>query len=490
MRSILIFILVFSCSMAYSQAVLSDFYKQWLSGYELYHEEGWGLNLIDFNDGAVSVETYDTNVNLWIDDAGSVVTDSLGQLVAVTNGCDILDIDLSVISGGDAINGNDYYYINYCDRGFEYPSIQSSFFLPRNDGYRLIHADKNSELIGLPITNKIYCTDIDESGVLSKRILIDSIYTAGRFFINPKNTLGDFVLIVLAHDSNIFETYEMHGDTFSLLKKNMIGPEINTFTEGDFRQVAFSTAGDMIAINNDSFGLMVYDFDELSGSLSNYRAYQYPTANPRGLCFSPSDEYVFVSNGEHIYQIDITTDPDDPEIFDYGHQRITGADGWPIGVGNMQTGPDCRIYVAPSSSTNYMHVIHNPDEQGEGAGLEKYIQLPMRVGNSFTNVPNLFSSCDSTIAWEITTSVLDIGDDVSDIYIYPNPTVASATVSLPIGSFGKLYVYDVMGQLVYAYDKYSGSPEVLIDMSDWDTGTYQVMYYSKEGVMQGRVVKM
>ena len=489
MLRVIAIILMFS-SCLNSQAVLSDFYKQWLSGYDLYHEEGWGLNLIDFNDGVVTVETYDTNVNLWIDDAGSVITDTVGQLVAITNGCDILDRSLSIIPGGDRLNGDDYYYRNYCEQGFEYPSIQSSYFIPRGDGYRLIHADKNRELIGPPVTAKFYCTDISRSGFVSKRTLLDSIYTGGRFFMNPLNLNGDFIIIVIPYHSNSFEAYKMEEDSFALMSRSTLGPEINTFINGDFRQVAFSTAGDMIAINNDSLGLMVYDFDKVSGILSNYRAYQYPTANPRGLCFSPSDEYVYVSNGEHIFQIDITTDPDDPEIFDYGHQRITGANGWPIGVGNMQTGPDCRIYVAPSSSTNYMHVIHNPDEQGAGAGLEKHIELPMRVGNSFTNVPNLFSSCDSTIAWEITTSVVDVADSVSDIYIYPNPSAYTTIVSLPVGSSGKLYVYDVMGQLVYTYDKDNGSSEVLIDISDWDTGTYQVMYYSKHGVMQGRMVKM
>ena len=490
MKSILITILGCTCSLAYSQAVLSDFYKQWLAGYENFHEEGYGLNLIDFNNGSVTVETYDSDVNFWIDDAGSVITDSLGQLALITNGCDILDSELSTISGGDALNGDDYFYTNYCERGFKYPSLQSSYFIPKERGYRIIHADVNRDLIGLPITNKVYCTDFEESGVVSKRILLDSIYTGGRFFMNPLNIEGDFIIIVIPYHSNSFMAYKMEEDIFTFMAKSSIGPEINTFTNGDFTQVAISSAGHMIAINNDSLGLMVYDFDQATGQLSNYRAYRYPVRNGRGLCFSPSDQYVYVSNGEHIFQIDITTDPDDPDIYDYGNQYIAGPTGWPIGVGGMLTGPDCNIYVAPSSSTNYMHVIHNPDEQGAGAGLEKHIQLPMRVSHDFPNVPNLFSSCDSTIAWEITTSVVDVADNVSDIYIYPNPSAYTTIVSLPVGSSGKLYVYDVMGQLVHIHDKESGSSEVVIDMSDWDTGTYQVMYYSKDGVMQGRMVKM
>ncbi len=457
MRSILIFIVICSSSLAYSQAVLSDFYKQWLSGYELYHEEGWGLNLIDFNDGRVTVETYDTDISLSIDFSGSVITDTIGEIAAITNGCHIMDRELSIIPDGDTLNGSTYSYDNYCNRGFEYPSIQSAYFIPKSNGQRLIHTDIAFLNSGPIITEKLYCTDIENGKVVSKTVLLDSIYSPGRIIMNPLNIEGDFIIVINAFRSNRFETYKMENDKFTLLKKSIIGPEINTSTEGDFTQVAFSTTGDMIAINNDSFGLMVYDFNKVSGSLSNYRAFQYPTRNPEGLCFSPSNQYVYVSNGEHIFQIDITTDPDNPDIHDYGNQYIAGPNGWPIGIGSMLTGPDCRIYIAPSSTTNYMHVIHNPDEQGEGAGLEKHIELPMRVGNSFTNVPNLFSTCDSTIEWEITTSIVDVADNVSDIYIYPNPSAYTTTVSLPTGGSGKLYVYDIMGQLVYSFDRESGS---------------------------------
>ena len=489
-RTIIIFLL--STFQLHSQAVLSDYYMQWIGGYDNYPDYGYGLNVIDFNNGSVSVDVYDTDVNLWIDDAGSVITDTMGQIAAVTNGCYIMDRQLSIIEGGDTLNGDDYYYRNYCERGLRYPSIQSSYFIPRKDGYRLIHSDINRELIGPPVTAKVYCTDVQDQRVMSKKILLDSIYTGGRFFLKPLGLEGDFILIVIPYHTNIFETYKMENDSFSLLQKNTVGPEINTFTEGDFSQVAFSSAGDMIAINNDKYGLMLYNFDIDSGVISNHRSYSYSTTSViSGLCFSPSDQYVYVTNGEHIYQIDIMTSPEDPLIHDYGNQYIPAPDGWPIGIGAMLTGPDCRIYVAPRSTTNYMHVIHNPDEQGEGAGLEKQIELPMKVYHDFPNVPNLFATCDSTIAWEITSAIDELSISVdTELHIYPNPTASSITIELDMSSAGTIRVYDVMGALVYDYTKEKGVHSIDIDMSDCETGTYHVMYHTVGGIVQSRVVKM
>ena len=347
-----------------------------------------------------------------------------------------------------------------------------------------------SNLANVLIYKKVVSSKDGYHNVISNEILVDSIYQFGRLKTTYHRNGKDIWLIMVSHYSNKYYSYLVSQDTIILKSVSQLGPEIDPFKEGFFLQAAFSTKNDMMAFNS-LVGLMLYDFDDETGELSNYRNYPIPSVGAySGQCFSPSDRYVYAGNGERIYQIDITSDPDDPEIYDYGYQFITGANGWPISVGNMMTGPDCRIYISAGSATNYMHVVHYPDRQGADAELEKHIPLPMRMKQHFPQVPNLFPTCDSSISWGIHTSVLEPTDPQDPIVMYPNPATTEVQLTLPLTSSGRLTVYNMMGNPIIEMDKSPGIGNLHIDTTEWYSGSYVVVYESKDGSYRGMLQKI
>ena len=191
-----------------------------------------------------------------------------------------------------------------------------------------------------------------------------------------------------------------------------------------------------------------------------------------GLCFSPSDRFVYVSNAERIFQIELSSDPDNPDMFDYGFQWIPGPNGFPIGIGNMMTGPDCRIYISSGTTTNFMHVIHFPDRKADDAELQKHIPVPMRIDNEFPMIPNIFSSCDNTIAFDINTSVLEPVDFENPLVLYPNPATDRTTLRVDPALEGFVEIFDVLGNSVLKVEKSKGERDITIDLNSIDVGGY------------------
>ncbi len=481
-----------------AQIPLSKFYNQWIFGFDYFPDQGWGLNLLDFNDGLVSISHYDLGIDYEIGSEGSLLCDSNGQLALVTNGCHISDRDLHIISGGDTIDGLDWAYENFCSHGLPLPSFQNTIMFPSREGSLLVHKNILRQNGG-PISTNIKRINIQETNlgyqVVSNESIIDSILIFGKLKATLHNNSDDIWVLANPFNSNEFVPFLVNNDTTIRGPSQKIGPILEDFTYGRARQIAFSSGNNMMAINSIE-GLLVYDFDDLTGTLSNYRCYKYPTLTSdgesrvaTGLCFSPSDKYVYVSNAENVFQIDLSSDSEAPVIYDYGFQWTIGPNGWPIGIGNMMTGPDCRIYLAPGTSTNFIHVIHFPDEQGEAAGLENYIPLPMRVNHHLPLIPNIFSSCDNTIAFDINTSVLEPVDFEHPLVLYPNPATDRTTLRVDPSLEGFVEIFDVLGNSVLKIEKSKGERDITIDLNSIDVGGYIIHFISQGKRYTSKLIK-
>jgi len=497
----LLYIFILLGTLAQAQTPLSHHYRQWVFGYDYFPDLRWGQNVLDFNDGTVTIAHYDKGVDYEVGGSGSLLCDAEGQLALITNGCHVSDADFNIIAQGDTLNGYDWAYQNYCELGFPLPSIQSTMLYPRANGAVLIHKDIAND--NGAISYRIRVKGITESGghyrVTSDRTIIDSVLMFGKLKTTYHANGEDIWVIATPHNSNEFISYLVREDTIIRSVPQVLGPVLEPFTYGRIRQVTFSSHNDMMAFNSIE-GLLVYDYDDSTGLISNYRCYKYPTLVSdsinriaRGVCFSPSDEFVYVNNGERIFQIKVDSDPDKPEFHDYDFQRIAGSNGTPIGIGNMLVGPDCKIYVSCATTTFYMHVIHRPDRQGAAAELQKHIPVPMRIYHNFPFIPNLASSCDSSIEWDIHTSVLEpLGSeaDKQPLILYPNPAITQSTLVMAPESEGTVQVRDLYGRLFCKRWKYKGDRELTMDVSDWDKGSYIITFGSRDGEYVGKLVKL
>lgn len=499
MRRILIILTLVHCTiLVLSQRPLDKQYSQWVFGYDYFPELGWGQNILDFSEGRVTLEHYDKQLDYEIGSEGALVCDDEGRLSLISNGCHISNRELEIITNGDTIDGYDWAYENYCALGLPLPSFQSTFLYKSKNTYKLIH--KNRIRDNGPKSSTIKVKEIRQEGaefqVVNSTTLIDTLLTMGVLKTTFHSNLEDVWVLVTPWGSDEFIRFLIKEDTILRFPAQRIGPQLEERTYGSNRQATFSSKNDMLAINSPE-GLLVYDFDDSTGILSNYRCYKYPTTGSQdlklasGVCFSPSDRYVYASNIEHIFQIELSSDPDNPAYYDYGFQWEAGPNGWPIGVGNMMTGPDCRIYIACATTTNFMHVIHHPDRKGQAARLQKNIPTPMRIDNHFPYVPNLFSACDSTIVFDIgTTSTDEVYSSEKTFKLYPNPTYVSVTLEFNMQEEGKVIIYNMLGKVLFEMQKPYGDIEMKLDLQDFSAGTYLAMFRHSKGTSFEKFVKM
>jgi len=237
-------------------------------------------------------------------------------------------------------------------------------------------------------------------------------------------------------------------------------------------------------------GIMLYDFDDESGAFTDYRNFEIPYFSFSGVCFSPSDRFLYVGNADNLYQVDLDSDRENPIIHDYGSIFTTDIDpvGWGIGVGNMVTGPDCRIYISAGGTTNFMHVIHNPEGEGEAAELEKYIPIPNLFFFDFPTTPNLFPHCDPNIAFDIKTSVLKPIETAYPMVVFPNPASAHTTINIDPNYAGQLFVYDMHGRLMLQDAIPQNTYKHQVDLFKWTAGMYLLRYESEQGVYVGKLL--
>ena len=72
--------------------------------------------------------------------------------------------------------------------------------------------------------------------------------------------------------------------------------------------------------------------------------------------------------------------------------------------------------------------------------------------------------------------------DLQDpIVMYPNPATSDVQLTLPLTSSGRLTVYNMMGNPIIEMDKSPGIGNLHIDTTEWYSGSYVVVYESKDG---------
>ncbi len=201
------------------------------------------------------------------------------------------------------------------------------------------------------------------------------------------------ILVFLADSNGIY------------LKDKQQVREQDSFKEG-IGQIVSSPDGKYLAWYNgfvtgaNGGGFSVADFDRCDGTVSNIKT---KTLNQPGIAsgtsFSSDSRYLYVCNGELMYQYDMTNSnvlqtekivaQFDGFKFYYPYDTIQpNPIGYRVNFCLMKLGPDGRIYVFPSTAQNRMiSVIDNPIESGVSCHVKQHSIL---MNTSFTRtVPNM-----------------------------------------------------------------------------------------------------
>ncbi len=416
------------------------------------------------------------------------ISDNDGNLLFYSNGCVVIDRNHNIMPNGRELNNNDYFETlgDSCkSRGYlgkqeililPDPSEENIFHILHkpvmpNDSARyreLRHSSVNLEF------NNGFGDVIQKNKVLSDSLRLAYNYLTAINHINGR----DWWIIQPLDTNNDYLTILLDENGFSQNFIQNIGPYFDKWISGS-GHAKFSPDGTKYALFNAYDNLLLYDFDRSSGELSNLKQLKIKDTEEvifSTIEFSPNSQFLYFGVTDSLWQLDIT----EPNLED-GLELIDVWDGssdpFATTFHIMALAPNCKIYMASGSSTRTYHVINKPNEKGQACDFVQHgITLPHI--SSLGNMPNFprfrvdeEDKCDPTI-----TSIF--GDQVyyrRDLSVYPNPIIDFVNIEIPDNQSGKLFLFDLNGQLIW---KGSGLRSEIrqLDFSFLESGMYNLEF--------------
>jgi hypothetical protein len=466
-----------------------------------------GLSLINFNQSLIEIKKVPyTGLNTKIYVSNATMSDADGNLAFYTNGCAIYNSEHQVMENGDEINPGDVHD-DYCDI-IGYPGgKQSCLALPwpdSSDLYLLFH--QPHELISIPPFGFdfyfpfLYCSVIDmKKGngmgevVEKNQVIIQDTLNPGHITAVKHANGRDWWVLVPERQSARYHTLIVTPtgvvDTFS----QEVGIPFLYEGEGS-GQACFSPDGLKYMRYTYSDGLHLFDFDRQTGMLSNF--FHIPghpgTWSFGGAAFSPSGRYLYtIDLSDYLYQYDLwASDIAASKTLVAEYDGYKENNFWSTDFGDMQLGPDCRIYIATNPNTSYLHVIDNPDNPPPGVNvIQRAVKLPAKhQGLAIPNFPNY--RLDSIPTYPCDSNIVLIPHDPSWVWerpaarerlqAWPNPSAGNFTLSLP-QTAGRLVIFDPLGREVWRRELASHEKEIVVEAAGWAPGLYHCAFAGEDG---------
>lgn len=412
----------------------------------------------------------------------ATICNDQGDLLFYTDGQKVYNSNHEVMENGDNLMGH-------------WSSAQSALILPvlsqlpRNQGklYYIFTTDDSAEQ-HLSDGWRYSIVDMSLDGGLGaitnyKNILLCEMVTERQVAI-PHSNNQDIWIVGHRWNSNEFIAYLITNQGISATPVvSAIGPvnqggwSPNPVYNGWINAAGFiktNLAGDKIAVTQHDLGQFeVYDFDNSTGIISNYRASQsFPRAY--GIEFSPDGSklygtYDIYTNSSKVIQFDL--DVENP----LENYAVVGSCSRASG---LQLAINGKIYVARTGSS-FLAEISNPNESGVDCGFNANA-IDLVYTESEAGLPSMyyypgFMVNDENINTDIRASV------------YPNPCIENLTIEYD-GEFN-VKIYNSKGQLVTSLmNQYE---QCVINSSKYKNGLYLINIISEDGKKQTyRIVKL
>lgn len=487
------FFTVYLASIPYSAGQRNNY--QWLMGYGIHANIPlkFGMSVLNFNDHKISYDLYDIQKDsLYFASSTTYISDKEGKLVLISDFCNIYDKNIEVIEGGADLHTDDYALERCHDIRKDFGVVTCNILIPSltNDSvYYQIYKDfQDNDSLQYLISRHYYINEIR---------LLDS----GRFKVTRHDTMRESILhlgwvtAIRHRDNQKWWTFSVDYNT-NLYSFFLVGGD-SLFTGPFYQNIGrvidknpaigenvFSPDGKGMAHTLVGVGCIVYDFDNETGKLSNPKEYKIKIHDPDraniGIIFAPNSRFIYVSTtGDDVtpYNLLYQIDRQDSSVTLLAQIFDRDETGWPIGIGNMRLGPDCRIYLSTGTTTHYLHVIQEPNKKGIACRFEpSAIDLPVRTTAYLPNFinPRPGGSCDSTYEWPFINTTGPVKEK-EQVTLYPNPcSLSRIFLSMPDGGTASnrvIIMTDITGRTVLYRNKLQAI-HTEIDVSSLGTGLY------------------
>jgi hypothetical protein len=476
-------VLLLTSSLIYSQEYKRN--NNWSLGYN-------PVVIFNFNSN-LFIDTTD-NINCGISTSASTISDTLGNLALFSNGFIIYNYEGNAVEDG--------YYVN-CPYGkvlcnyYGGASLfdQTSIILPKKGNTYYVFSTGMSDSVANNYLNHIITefdvlnysvVDMDSYNGKGKVVQKNVVLADNRHYWNcamqaVKHANGkDWWLVKADCNNNRYEEYIVREDT-------ILGPYYQNITNiGDwcvsYSEIYFSNNGKQMASSiygkfegtlNNRNRVDIFDFDRCTGELifkkyymTPYDTSSYPNNDfKNGICFSPNDSLLYMSNLYTIYQIDLH------DTNTYNATLINGPDTtlnvfpW---YEHLAAAPDGKIYIGNGNGTRkYMSYIDKPNVKGLGCNFKPQgLWQPYTNLRTPPNMPNYGLGADSALLVGCEpVSIREFENlEMLEWHVYPNPVSTNFYIKSRKGK--KKEMFNSVGQMVLS------TKEDEIDVSKLAKGIY------------------
>lgn len=475
----------------------------WITGYSSNPvDSSFGGTIIDFkfHPRKLSYEYREPNIR----DNTFSICDSIGKLLVYTNGCEIFGADNQLIENGDSINFMDRTFENQCSKGL--PGTQHSLILPLPGNQKILYYfHKPNDAYSSPIgsVNPYFLftvIDMDANNgkgkvLLKNQVILQDTLIPGELAAVKHANGEDWWITVFDYLGQIYYSTLLTSNGIDTTLVDTIGPR-HTPPFNGWANTVFSPDGKHYARYDRSTQLVLYEFNRASGLFESARQIiidNVQNLQPGGLAFSPNSRFLYHTNGDYLYQLDLQSNrPDLDKTLIATYQPVPD-DFFDAGFFKCQLAPDCKIYITPFGFSHKLHIIHEPDLKGVDCRFEQHgLYLPTRNGNSLSFHPNYRLGpvgdegypCDSTLV-----ATVNRWDEEMEVVVYPNPVKDFLFLSFP-ERWQKVdcLVFDLSGKQVLKSTLYQGER---IDVARLLSGVYVYKVIAPSGkLISGKFLKM
>ncbi|MFK7807037.1 MAG: T9SS type A sorting domain-containing protein [Saprospiraceae bacterium] len=418
---------------------------------------------IKFTSNPVTIEFSERDIDMW--GTNTSMSDAEGNLIFYTNGCKIFNADHELMENGNNINAGEVNDIQCPDDELDGAYTVTNGILalpdPGSDSlYYIFHQriiylyDPFNVKVDQLLYSVVNMNKEEGRGaiVLKDQVAIADTLCYGDIAAVQHANGEDWWIVSAKNLTDTMYVVALTNEGVQSSEKHQAGAVHQG--DGYIHETCFSPDGSKYARHSPLDQIHLYEFDRTTGTFSNFQQLHVAdTTYSAGIAISPNSRYMYVSNLLELYQYDLW-DTDKKK-----KKKVVGIyDGFtdftPTTFGRMQLGPDCRIYMMAGSNP-YYSVINKPDRPGLACDLRQHgLELPYHNFRAMPKFPNYRLGtiptypCDSTIAVNLTSSILEVAPPDVNVLLYPNPvqTGGELTIELQNNFEGEILLYDLLGQ--------------------------------------------
>ncbi len=445
---------------------------------------------IHFKDTAPAISPFNLNFQYYFDLGTSCISDTEGSFRLWCNGYRLMDSTGATVDGGDTVTESELCKFQY---GFSNYS-QASLIIPfGNNEYGVVVASATDSAFnswftpnpfGLFDLLQIHYVDMKLNNgngklVKTKTIMQKASLSRTQMMACRHADGKSWWLLKQGHDSNIVYKFILTKDSIYEYGNQFFGLPAcgNVDILG---QSMFSNNGKRYATVVYGSNLLFYaDFDRCTGLLSNPKVRPLPNhakapsipvldTLPGGLCFSPTDSFLYVAKEYNIYQLDLY-EPDSNLAWYHVANMDTSYNAF-MQWSCIYSANDGKLYIGNWNGLgSAMSVISNPNAKGAACAFcPKCLRFPTQGSNNPPCMPNYALGKDTTvICWPMGLNESGREErEAQECSVYPNPAQTQLTIESEAFKKGlnSLRIFNLMGQCVLeeAFKTVSGKHTVSV----------------------------